>query len=300
MPTAPLHGFSATVAGTGKSKLVDIVSILATGRSAAVKAQPGTEDELEKRLNSELLQGATIITIDNCEHPLQSAFLCQMLTQETASIRVLGQSKNVDASTAATVMATGNHLQITGDLTRRALLCSLDARCEHPERRHFDWDAKDVAKAQRGRLVSAALTILRAWHSAGMRIDRSPLGGFEEWSQRIRAPLLWLGCSDPCDTTLKLKTQDAQVMQLVAVMVCWKEHIGLNAPMNIQGIINKALVAPDLHNALMTVAEARSRQVISTERLGRWLRKVDGRIVSGNALRQAGTVHGYQTWVLAG
>jgi putative DNA primase/helicase len=171
------------------------VSILATGRNAAVKAQPGTEDELEKRLNSELLQGATIITIDNCEHPLQSAFLCQMLTQETVSIRPLGQSRTVDASTAATVMATGNNQQITGDLIRRALLCSLDARCEHPERRHFDSDAKDVAKAQRGRLVSAALTVLRAWHSAGARIERSPLGGFEEWSQRIRAPLIWLGYS---------------------------------------------------------------------------------------------------------
>jgi putative DNA primase/helicase len=300
MPTAPLHGFSATAAGTGKSKLVDIVSILATGRSAAVKAQPGTEDELEKRLNSELLQGATIVTVDNCERPLQSAFLCTMLTQETASIRVLGQSKTVDASTAATVMATGNNLQITGDLTRRALLCSLDARCEHPERRHFDWDAKDVAKVQRGRFVPAALTILRAWHAAGARIERSPLGGFEEWLQRIRAPLLWLGCDDPCDTTLKLKAQDAQVMQLVAVMACWRDSIGANAPMNIQGIINKALVAPDLRNALMAVAEARNRQVISPDRLGKWLRKVDGRIVSGNALRQAGVVHGYPNWVLAG
>jgi hypothetical protein len=300
MPTAPLHGFSATVAGSGKSKLVDIASILATGRSAAVKAQPGTEDEVEKRLNSELLQGATIITIDNCEHPLQSAFLCTMLTQETVSIRPLCQSKTVDASTAATVMATGNNLQIVGDLTRRALLCSLDARCEHPERRHFDWDAKDVAKAKRGRLVAAALTILRAWHCADTWIERSPLGGFEEWSQRIRAPLLWLGCADPCDTTLKLKAQDAQVMQLVTVMACWKESIGFNAPLSIQGIINKALVAPDLHNALTAVAEARGRSVISPDRLGRWLSKVDGRIVSGSALRQAGVVHGYQNWVLVG
>jgi hypothetical protein len=199
MPTAPLHGFSATVAGTGKSKLADIVSILATGRSAAVKGQPGTEDELEKRLNSELLQGASIICIDNCEHTLQSAFLCQMLTQETVSIRVLGQSKNVDASTMVTVMATGNNLQVTGDLTRRVLVCSLDARVEHPERREFAWDAKDVAKEQRGQLVAAALTILRAWHTAGTRVERSPLGGFEEWSSRVRAPLLWLGCADPCE-----------------------------------------------------------------------------------------------------
>jgi hypothetical protein len=298
MPTAPLHGFTATAAGTGKSKLADIVSILATGRPAAVKSQPEGEDELEKRLGAELLQGASIVCIDNCEHTLQSAFLCEMLTQLTVSIRVLGQSKNVNVSTAATVMATGNNLQVAGDLTRRVLVCSLDAQCEHPERRHFEWDAADVAKAKRGQLVSAALTILRAWHCADTRIERSPLGGFEEWSQRIRAPLLWLGCDDPCDTTLKFKAQDPHVMQLKAVMACWQEHIGANAPVNIQGIINKALIAPDLHNALMTVAEARGRAVVSPDRLGKWLRKVDGRIIAGKAIRQAGVVDGYQNWSL--
>jgi putative DNA primase/helicase len=298
MPAAPLHGFSATVAGTGKSKLADIVSILATGRPAAVKGQPGTEDELEKRLNSELLQGASIICIDNCEHTLQSAFLCQMLTQETVSIRVLGQSKNVDASTTATVMATGNNLQVTGDLTRRVLVCSLDARVEHPERRKFDWDAKDVAKEQRGRLVAAALTILRAWRTAGTRVECSPLGGFEAWSARVRAPLLWLGCADPCETTLKFKAQDPQVLQLTAVIEAWKETIGLNVPVKISDIVNKAVMAPDLHAALMAVADAPGRQAISTDRLGRWLRKVEGRIVSGRAIRQAGVEHGYPRWSL--
>jgi hypothetical protein len=299
MPSAPLHGFSATVAGTGKSKLADIVSILATGRPAAVKGQPGTEDELERRLNSELLQGASIVAIDNCEHALQSAFLCQMLTQETVSIRILGQSRNVVASTTATVMATGNNLQVTGDLTRRVLVCSLDARCEHPERRRFDWDAKDVAKAKRGRLVAAALTILRAWHSAGTRVERSPLGGFEEWSARIRAPLLWLGCADPCKTTLQIKAEDPHVLQLAAVMEAWTDTIGPNAPVKIQEIINKGVMAPDLQTALLAVAEARTRQVVSTERLGRWLRKVNGRIVSGKAIRQVGTTDGYPRWSLS-
>jgi hypothetical protein len=298
MPTAPLHGFSATVAGTGKSKLADIVSILATGRPAAVKGLPSTEDELEKRLNSELLQGASIICIDNCEHPLQSAFLCQMLTQDTASIRVLGQSKNVVASTAATVMATGNNLQVTGDLTRRVLVCSLDARVEHPERRKFDWDAKDVAKEQRGRLVAAALTILRAWHGASTQVERGPLGGFEEWSARVRAPLLWLGCADPCETTLKFKVQDPHVLQLGAVIEAWNETIGTNAPVKIQDIINKGLMAPELQIALMAVAEARGRQIVSPGRLGRWLRKVDGRIISGRAIRHAGMVNGYPRWSL--
>jgi hypothetical protein len=41
-----------------------------------------------------------------------------------------------------------------------------------------------IAKAELGRLASAALTILRAWHAVDTLMERSPLGGF--------APLLWL------------------------------------------------------------------------------------------------------------
>jgi hypothetical protein len=298
MPAAPMHGFSATAAGTGKSMLADIVSILATGRPCAVTAQPRSEDELEKRLGSELLAGASVITIDNCEHAVQSAFLCQVLTQESVRVRVLGFSKTVEASTAALVMATGNNLQVTGDLTRRVLLCSLDAKVEHPERRHFDWDAKVVAKAERGKLVAAALTMLRAWHCSGAKAQCEPLGGFEQWSARIRAPLMWLGCADPCDTTLRLKVQDPHALQLAAVMAAWEKDIGAVTQVKVQSIINKAVLAPDLHNALMAVAEARGRSVISPERLGRWLRKVEGRIVGGKALRQAGMVDGYQNWAL--
>ena len=78
----------------------------------------------------------------------------------------------------------------------------------------------------------------------------------------------------------------------------WKETIGPNVPVKIQEIINKGVMAPDLHAALMAVADAPGRQVVSTDRLGRWLRKVDGRIVSGRAIRQAGVEHGYPRWSL--
>ena len=52
LPTAPLHAFDAPVAGSGKSKLVDIITMVASGREAAVIAQGKTEEELEKRLAS--------------------------------------------------------------------------------------------------------------------------------------------------------------------------------------------------------------------------------------------------------
>src|SRR5262249_16082067 len=55
LATAPLHAFTSPVAGSGKSLLVDIVAVLATGRLMPVIAQGKNEEELEKRLGSALL-----------------------------------------------------------------------------------------------------------------------------------------------------------------------------------------------------------------------------------------------------
>ena len=90
MATAPLHAFTSPVAGTGKSLLVDIPSLLISGQIAPVISQGRTEEELEKRLGTSLMSGDTIINIDNCGHTLESDFLCQALTQQRLKIRVLG------------------------------------------------------------------------------------------------------------------------------------------------------------------------------------------------------------------
>ena len=178
MESAPLFAFTAPTAGTGKSKLVDIVSVLATGHPAPVTSQGNSEQELEKRLGAELLAGSAIVSIDNCEHPLESAFLCSALTQQTVNVRILGQSRQQKTPSNATICATGNNLTIVGDLTRRTVLCSIDAKCEHPEQRKFDCDAVDIAKARRGELVTAALTVLKAGHLSDAKGAR-PLGSFE-------------------------------------------------------------------------------------------------------------------------
>jgi putative DNA primase/helicase len=113
--------------------------------AAPVISQGRTEEELEKRLGAALLAGDTAIALDNCEHPLESSFLCQALTQQKLSIRMLGVSKNVETPVNAAIFATGNNLSIVGDLTRRALICALDAplraagaahvRHQHPRHR---------------------------------------------------------------------------------------------------------------------------------------------------------------------
>src|SRR6516164_3248484 len=222
MATAPLHAFSSPAAGTGKSLLVDCCSVLATGRLMPVSAQGKTEEELEKRLGAALLAGDTAVSIDNCDHTLEGSFLCQALTQHRLNIRILGQSRNVETPVNATLFATGNNLVLAGDLTRRALRCAMDAKCERPELRSFNVNAVEAARQQRGGLVAAALTVLRAWHVAGERLNLSTFGSFEEWSHRIRAPLVWLGKVDPCETLAEIRENDPYRGALVAVIEQWR------------------------------------------------------------------------------
>jgi hypothetical protein len=297
METAPLFAFTAPTAGTGKSKLVDIVSVLVTGQPAPVIGQGNTEEELEKRLGAALLAGNPVISIDNCEHVLECSFLCSMLTQQIVDIRLLGKSLNIRTPVTATTFATGNNLSVAGDLTRRTLLCSLDARCERPELREFNQDAVHVAKINRGRLVAAALTILRAWHLSGHKGTR-PLGSFETWSRRVRDALLWLGHADPCNTIDKAKADDPKVMGLTAVMAQWREHIGLQTEVTVPQIVNRSLNAHDLHIALTNVAGARTGPTVSNDRLGRWLKKNEGRIIGGLVIKRTRILDGYPMWSL--
>jgi putative DNA primase/helicase len=197
MATAPLHAFTAPLAGTGKSLLVDVAAMIATGRLMPVIAQGRTEEELEKRLGAALLAGDAVISIDNCDHTLEGSFLCQALTQQRLNIRMLGFSRNIETPVNAAIFTTGNNLTIAGDLNRRTLLCSIDAGEEHPEQREFNIDLMEAVRRNRAMIVTAALTVLRAWHGANETVDNKHLlGSFEDWSRRIRAPLIWLGQAD--------------------------------------------------------------------------------------------------------
>jgi hypothetical protein len=305
MATAPLHAFTSPVAGTGKSLLVDICAMLATGRPMPVIAQGGSEEEFEKRLGAALLAGDPAISLDNCDREVGGSFLCQVLTQQHLNIRILGLSRNVETPINATIFATGNNLVIAGDATRRVLLCAMDAGLERPETRVFSSNVIDVVRQCRGELVVAALTILRAWHvrggnggGDGTRIGLSPFGSFEEWSYRIREPLVWLGQIDPCETLIDVRKSDPRRDELIAVLMQWEICLGVDHKHRVQDVIGRAIGDPAFHTALINVAGARSGHSISNVSLGRWLKQVEGKIANGLALVQDGNDHGYPLWKL--
>jgi hypothetical protein len=181
MATAPLHGYTSPVAGTGKSLLVDIASILTTGQLAPVTSQGKTEEELEKRLGAVLISGDPIISLDNCDHEVSSAFLCQALTQRRLRIRLLGYSQTVEVPITAAFYCNGNNLEIGNDLTRRTLLCQIDAGVERPELRSLSamsWrpPATNALAWSKQSLSSYAVGMAPAPRSASNHSARSRIG----------------------------------------------------------------------------------------------------------------------------
>jgi Bifunctional DNA primase/polymerase, N-terminal len=296
MATAPLHAFTSPVAGTGKSLLVDLASTLTNGQLAPVISQGQTEEELEKRLGATLIAGDQIVSLDNCDREISSPFLCQALTQQRLRIRLLGLSRHVDVPITATFFVTGNNLVIADDLTRRTLLCQLDAGVERPELRKFKRNVLEVARAQRGALVAAALIVLRAWHGAQHSASKpEPLGSFEEWSFRIREPLLWLDRIDPCESIATVRESDPNRSLLITVLEQWKLCLGVAKQHTIKQIIDRATVDPDFFNALVEVAST-NQGTISNQRLGRWLNKNEGKIANRLKLIRVGVTHGFPLW----
>ena len=304
MSAAPMHGVTAPVAGSGKSKLVSIPAILATGHPAPVIALGRREEEAEKRLGAVQIAGDQVITIDNAEGPIGGELMCQAVTEPLVTIRILGTSSRLIVPNSVTWFATGNNLKFAGDMARRALLCRLDPRCERPELREFETpDPGFVAQRDRPRLVVAALTIARAFAIAGCPREAPPLGSFADWSKWVRDPLLWLGCVDPVDAMGEVRREDPKLSALAGVLEQWSiaiddRRVTAREVAEIAGqMAAVGLSHPDLREALLTVAADRGE--ISTRRLGRWLGENKGREVAGKRIVPCEMEHGIGRWQLA-
>lgn len=294
--TAPLFGFTAPVAGSGKTLLANIVSIIATGKQAVVAPQGSDKEEDRKHLFAKLLQGNPIVLIDNVERPLSSDVLSMILTAPGGiySDRILGKSKIVEVPTNITFMATGNNLSFEGDMTRRALLCTIDPKCENPETRSnfkIKGSLESHVHEDRVRYVRAGLTILKAYVEAGKpKLDIPPYGSFEDWSDWVRSALVWLGCEDPNITRKKIEQNDPVKMNLGRILSLWEEIYGTDVAMKTSEIVrdcNKA-VENDRHDspkyelaqAFLEVTRAKGKQ-LDAATVGRWFRNNKDKIHGG-------------------
>lgn len=296
----PLFMVRATVRGSGKQLLAELVSTLALGGPPPTFAAPREDAEWEKKLVTHVRAGDRLTVIDEATH-LASPVLSHAITQEHLTARLLGVNENVRGRTPVLV-SCGNQTTFAHDLGRRLVPIEIDPKRADPERRRLP-DAVAFVRRHRPRLVVAALTALRAYVVAGRpELDLFAVGSFGGWSSLVRSALVWTGLADPAEGQVRIcATADVGADDTVALLRAWLEATedGLTAREVVvragaQGV--RGPEHPEWRELLLNLDD-KQRGELNSRRLGWAFRRLVDRIVGGLVLRRdVGGGHASATW----
>lgn len=301
----PLAIIDAPVQGTGKTLLVTTLASIAVGSvaSESIPAQQN-EDEWRKKITSILLTASPFVLLDNIPDntTIDSPSLAATLTSSEWSDRLLGRNDSIRLPARAVWAATGNNLRVTGDMPRRSYSIRLDANAERPwERTGFHIQAlQQYVLAHRGDLLSAALTIVRAWYTNGRPQANVPmLGSFEEWAGTVGSVLAFAGIEGFLGNLEQTQVvQDDDRRQWAAFFEAWWDHFG-SQEIAADDLCRLIMPRKDIFNDtpdesfLGSLPEPlllnKDRGEGSLKRsIGRHLSRFTGRIFSGRKLCDAG------------
>ena len=282
---APMFHVRAHAVGSGKSYLCQLIAAFASPQSNTPTTFPASDEECRKLLLAELLRGPPVIEFDNLTSDLLAhKSLCTALTSAYLTDRILKVSKTATVSTRTLFLSSGNNVGPIRDMTRRCVTIDLDPPCEVPAARTFKRpDLIGEVAADRARYVSAALTVIRAWISAGCpQSTCRALAGFGAWSDWCRQPLLWLGCADPTDSVYTAMADDPDRETLARLLTAWQSVFD-NRPVMVRDAVRRAGSIDDPDRALRDVLQdiAEERGEINRRKLGWWIKRQRGRIVDG-------------------
>lgn len=282
----PMALIDAPEPGTGKGLLVKVATMVTTGGPAALMSWPASDEELEKKVTAALMAGSTVVVFDNVEGMIKSPTLAAVLTADTWQGRVLGRSEVVMAPNRATWAATGNNIDVGGDLARRCFRIRLDARQAQPWNRggfrHPDlegWVAEN-----RGRLLHALCTIVRSWWVAGQaRANELPaMGGYSSWVRVVGGILDHASIPGFLANLAEFHAQaDREAQAWEAFFTQWYEELG-EQPITVAELIQRmrsvhTLQAGELAAVLPDDLVGHQESPGFSKRLGRALRQRCGR-----------------------
>ena len=196
----------------GKTTAADKVAASHLGERARKLAYTKRRDELAKQLLPLIDAGQAAVVLDNVPPDAKAgdgSELCVVLTSYPEySDRPLGTSSIISPRNVTHFLLTGSKLQLASDgFPRRVNYARFDRSLHGIEDRYdVDWIVDHHAER-----VRDALTVLLAYHAAGEPAQQMLWwSSFDKWSALVRAPLIWLGMSDPRQTSKALRGADAE------------------------------------------------------------------------------------------
>jgi len=184
----PLHLLLSPLERTGKTKLAEeVFGGVILGRETPALQISDRDEERDKRLLALLLQGETIVHLDNLPPTVDSAALASILTATTYQGRILGASRIVCLPNTLTVVGSGNNTECSGEIAKRTVPIQLQPRTAHPEARKdfLHPNLRAHVKESRRRILSVLLGMVENWLAQGRPRHQNRFGGFETWSETI-------------------------------------------------------------------------------------------------------------------
>ena len=184
--------------GLGKTLLVHAMLAPVHGR-VADDAKPKSDEELRNVLDAVALAAAPYLVLDDAAN-LHSHDLNRFITSPVHEPRVKGFSRRVRCPNVTQVFATGNGLNLTEDLDRRALVVDLFDPCKAAERAVLDplTNTFIFSNTYRAAACAAQWAIFRHWRDAGFPQSpeaRKPT--FEHYAALTGSALVCAGTANP-------------------------------------------------------------------------------------------------------
>lgn len=205
LPLAPMYHVKAPQMGSGKTFLCRVITFFAGSRAGMPSTFPSDNEECQKFLLAEFMRSPSVIEFDNLTTDiLPYKSLCAALTSEYMAGRILGVSKIATVSTRSLILSSGNNVGPVKDMTRRCITITLSPNCEVPAAREFkNPDLLSDLINQRPKYVAAALTIIKAWITAGR--PKKTCKSISKNSKELSSPSIFSADHDPSRANSKTR-----------------------------------------------------------------------------------------------
>ena len=128
----PLHLIEKPSPGTGGSLLAEVLIHPSIGGFPPVLTEAREQDEWRKRITAKLMEGASVILIDNVRQRLESSHLASAITATVWTDRLLGVNQSIQVPVRCLWVATGNNPILSEEMVRRTVRIRLDAKTDRP------------------------------------------------------------------------------------------------------------------------------------------------------------------------
>lgn len=182
----PLYVITSSQYSDGKSVLSGLIAAsCGVEASMAALTRGGADEEQEKQLSAILSRGRRVVTLDNHDGEFKSAALTETLTSTNPEFRILGKNETRSVPNKTMFLLNGVNTTPALDLQTRSVFVRLARTSVDPNRKFKHPDVVGYALANRAKLVSASISLIK-WAMEQEDREWKPNHRFKTWDYMVR------------------------------------------------------------------------------------------------------------------